>query len=67
MRDLGYASGYEHAHSRDDATVGMHCLPDGMEGTRYYLPTRRGIEDRIGKRLDEIRKRRDALRRPRGS
>ena len=67
MRDFGYAAGYEHAHSRDDATVGMPCLPDGMEGTRYYFPTRRGIEERISKRLDEIRKRRDGLRRPRGS
>ena len=67
MRDLGYAAGYEHAHSRDDATVGMPCLPDGMEGTRYYFPTRRGIEERISRRLDEIRKRRDGLRRPRGT
>ena len=67
MRDLGYAAGYEHAHSRDDATVGMPCLPDSMEGTRYYYPTRRGIEERISKRLDEIRKRRDSLRRPRDS
>ena len=62
MRDQGYAAGYEHAHASDDALVGMSCLPEGMEGTRYYAPTRRGIEDRIAKRLEEILEARARLR-----
>ena len=63
MRDLGYAEGYQHAHESEDGLVGMSCLPEGMEGKRYYFPTRRGIEQRIASRLDEIRKRRADLRR----
>ncbi len=55
MRDLGYSSGYEHAHDTDDAIVGMSCLPAGMEGRRYYHPTRREIEERIAKRLEALR------------
>ena len=62
MRDQGYAAGYEHAHASDDALVGMSCLPEGMEGKRYYAPTRRGIEDRIANRLDEILEARARLR-----
>ena len=62
MRDQGYAAGYEHAHESDDALVGMSCLPEGMEGKRYYAPTRRGIEGRIAKRLEEIMEARARLR-----
>ncbi len=61
MRELGYAAGYEHAHANEDALVGMPCLPEGMESKRYYFPTRRGIEERISRRLDEVRKRRASL------
>ena len=63
MSDLGYAKGYQHAHGQPDAIVGMSCMPEGMEGTRYYEPTDRGVEERIAKRLHDIRARRDALRR----
>ena len=58
MRDLGYSAGYEHAHDAEDRTVGMDCLPESMEGTRYYFPTTNGIEERIARRLGEIRARR---------
>ena len=63
MRDLGYAKGYEHAHQSDDGLVGMPCLPEGLEGRRYYRPTQRGIEERIARRLEVIRKRRADRRR----
>ncbi len=66
MRELGYASGYEHAHAQEDAIVGMSCLPEGMESTQYYAPTTRGIEERIARRLAEIRKARAGLRAPGG-
>ncbi len=62
MRDLGYSSGYEHAHDNEDAIVGMPCLPAGMEAKRYYFPTRRGIEERIAKRLDALRAARSGAR-----
>jgi putative ATPase len=62
MRDQGYAEGYEHAHASEGALVGMSCMPEGLEGTRYYAPTSRGIEERIAKRLDEILSARAKLR-----
>ena len=66
MRELGYSAGYEHAHASEDAIVGMACLPDGMEGKRYYVPTQRGVEQRIAKRLSALRKARAGLRREDG-
>ena len=62
MRDLGYAKGYQHAHEEPDALVGMSCMPEGMEATRFYEPTNRGVEERIAKRLRDIRARREVLR-----
>ena len=62
-RELGYSADYEHAHASEDAIVGMACLPDGMEGKRYYVPTQRGVEQRIAKRLSALRKARAGLRR----
>ncbi len=61
MRKLGYGKGYQHAHGQPEAIVGMSCMPEGMEGKRYYEPTDRGVEERIAKRLHDIRTRRDAL------
>ena len=62
LDDLGWAKGYEHAHGQADTVVGMECMPAGMEGTRYYHPTQRGVEERITRRLEEFRKRRSELR-----
>ena len=67
MKELGYARGYEHAHGQADATVGMQCMPEGMEDTRYYAPTDRGVEARITRRLEDFRHRRTALRKPPGA
>ena len=64
MRDLGYGRNYEHAHGSGDAMVGMACLPEELEGARYYEPTDRGVEARIAQRLEDIRQRRAALRPP---
>ena len=40
----------------------MECLPASLSGKRYYFPTERGVEKRIGERLEELRKLRDAAR-----
>jgi putative ATPase len=58
MKEWGYAEGYQHAHNFTDAMVGMDCLPPSLAGRQYYFPTDRGVEKRIGERLEEIRKRR---------
>jgi putative ATPase len=59
MKQWGYGQGYQHAHQFEDALVAMDCLPESLKGTRFYEPTRRGIEARIAERLAEIRKARE--------
>ncbi len=55
MKAWGYGDGYQHAHNFEDAMTNMECLPPGLAGTRYYLPTGRGVEKRILERLEELR------------
>src|SRR5215475_4324317 len=56
MKDFGYSKGYQHAHRFEDAVVDMDCLPTSLAGRQYYTPTKRGLEKRIGERLEEIRR-----------
>ncbi len=56
MKELDYGEGYQHAHDFDDAVTDMECLPEALRGRRYYLPTNRGVEERIARRLEELRK-----------
>jgi len=61
MKAEGYGRGYEHAHDREDAVVGMECLPASLRGRRFYRPTRHGFEERIRARLEAWIERRRAL------
>jgi len=56
MRGWGYGEGYEHAHVYEDAITAMPCLPESLQGKRFYFPSGRGIEKRIAERLKEIRR-----------
>ncbi len=58
MKQWGYGAGYQHAHKFEDSLPDMQCLPESLIGTRFYEPTRRGAEERIAERLEEIRRRR---------
>jgi len=60
MKEWGYGEGYQHAHQFEDAINFMDCLPPSLTGRRYYHPTERGVEKRIGERMEEIRRRREA-------
>jgi putative ATPase len=57
MKQWGYGAGYQHAHKLEDALPDMECLPESLAGARFYEPTRRGAEQRIAERLEEIRNR----------
>jgi putative ATPase len=57
MKEWGYSQGYQHAHRFEDAVVDMECLPPSLAGRQYYFPTDRGMEKRIGERLEELRRR----------
>lgn len=54
MKEWGYGKGYQHAHNAPDALTDMECLPDELAGKRFYEPTRRGLEERIRIRLEEL-------------
>ena len=60
MKEWGYSHGYQHAHQFEDALNTMSCLPDSLQGTKFYEPTDRGVEQKISQRLAEIRARRAA-------
>jgi putative ATPase len=58
MKTWGYGEGYQHAHAQEDALPLMDCLPENLAGTVFYKPTQRGLEQKIGERLESIRARR---------
>jgi putative ATPase len=56
MKDLGYAAGYEYAHSLENKVADMQCLPTSLSDRVYYQPTNEGVEKRIRERMEEIKK-----------
>lgn len=55
MEDVGYGRGYQYAHDFVDGTAPMSCLPDSLEGRRFYEPKKIGREGEISERLDRYR------------
>ncbi|HXS17176.1 MAG TPA: replication-associated recombination protein A, partial [Polyangiaceae bacterium] len=56
MKDEGYGEGYQYAHDFDEGFVpGETYLPDALVGTRFYHPTKHGLEQSIKERLERIR------------
>ena len=63
MKQLEYGKGYQYAHEEPDAIAAMDCLPESLQGRKYYQPTDRGFEKEIKRRLDgwaEIKRSRKA-------
>jgi putative ATPase len=61
MKELEYGKDYKYAHSEPEAIADMSCLPEALEGRRYYEPRDRGFEKEIKRRLDgwaEIKRKR---------
>jgi len=49
MKDLGYSQGYKYAHNYEEGVADMQCLPDELKNRKYYKPTARGFEGKLGK------------------
>jgi putative ATPase len=64
MKDLGYASGYEHAHLDPEALTSMTCLPDALASMRFYEPSERGFEQKLRERLAWLTNRKRERREP---
>jgi putative ATPase len=55
-KDLDHGRGYRYAHDEAGAfAAGARYLPDEVPDLRFYEPTPRGLELRIGERLAELR------------
>lgn len=57
-RQMGWGRDYQDPHAAG-GWVAEHYLPDELRGTRFYHPTRNGVEARIADRLATWRKLRD--------
>lgn len=52
MKELDYGKGYQYAHDAPGAVTEMTCLPESLQGRRYYQPTARGEERALRERLE---------------
>ena len=52
MRKLGYGEHYRYPHDYEGALVEQDYLPEALKDRRYYEPSNRGYEARIGDYLD---------------
>lgn len=58
MKEMGYGSGYRHAHDQKDAVTKMQCLPTSIKGHRFYEPTERGFEQKVKERMQWLTQKR---------
>ena len=55
MRELNYGKGYTYAHDTDEKIARMSCLPESLNGRRYYTPSGLGREANLKARLQAVR------------
>ena len=55
MKELDYGRGYVYAHDTAEKMARMSCLPDSLDGRRYYEPSGLGAEARMKARLKAVR------------
>lgn len=58
MKQLDYGKGYRYAHDEEGGfAAGESYLPEGMDAPCFYAPVPRGLEIKIGQKLEELRAR----------
>jgi len=56
MKDMGYGAEYRYAHDEPDAyAAGEVYLPEEVAERRYYQPEPRGLEIKLGEKLERLR------------
>ena len=56
MKELGHGRAYRYAHDEPEAyAAGEEYFPEDMSPRRYYQPVPRGLEIRIGEKLERLR------------
>ncbi|GAB2596513.1 replication-associated recombination protein A [Nitrincola alkalisediminis] len=57
MKEQGYGAEYRYAHDEPDAfAAGEEYLPEAIYQRRYYEPVSRGLEIRIGEKLEHLQR-----------
>ncbi len=57
MKNLDYGKGYRYAHDEEAGfAAGERYWPDDMQAPQFYQPVARGLEIRIGEKLEELRR-----------
>ena len=67
MKDQGYGDGYVYAHDTEDGVGGLDCLPESLQGTRFYHPTESGAENRFKNRIEQLHELRRRAKEKRGN
>jgi len=66
MKDLGHGQGYRYAHDEAGGfAAGERYWPDDVAPQAFYKPVDRGLEIRIGEKLQSLRERNDDAERKR--
>ncbi|MGQ0799748.1 MAG: replication-associated recombination protein A [Pseudomarimonas sp.] len=56
MKQLGYGDGYQYDHDAEDGiALGQTGFPDALGERIYYQPVNRGLEIKLGEKLDAVR------------
>jgi len=55
MRELEYGKDYQYAHDTEEKIARMSCLPESLQGRRYYDPSGLGGEAKMKARLEAVR------------
>jgi len=56
LKELGYGHEYRYAHDEANAyAAGEVYLPEELDGVRLYQPVDRGLEIKIGEKLEQLR------------
>lgn len=56
MEDVGYGKGYKYAHSYEEKTTDMQCMPDKLIDKRYYIPNDAGEEKNCKIIIEDLNK-----------
>src|SRR5258706_836459 len=57
MKDLDYGKDYRYAHDEEGGfAAGESYWPEGVAAPGFYRPVERGLEIRIGEKLEELRR-----------
>jgi putative ATPase len=55
-KELGHGQDYKYPHNYPDAHVRQSYLPEGLDDIKFYMPSDRGFEKELSRRLNELKK-----------